>query len=488
METPTPFDLSQRLRDWRTKLSEAALMPKDQLDELEDHVRTSFAKLQSQGLPPDEAFLLAIRRVGNCEALGREYLKANPQRLAAVYFFRTFFRQKWILFFCTAAGLLAAGGVYLFYQPPYQSEASLFIRYVMENSTPGLPGGDTKAVSPDRGGETIINTEVEILNSMDLAYSVVDAIGIDKILDKSKGVTMDRNHAALEVRSDIEIRPFPGSGVINLIYAHRDPTIPQPALNALVEAYLKKHVEVHRGAGSIGDFLSQETDQLRSRLSQTEDELRKVKNKAGIISLDDAKNAFAQAEAKIRTDIFSAEAEYAERRAMLDDLAKHSPSTVPAGSAPSGNAAGAIDTLVEGAQLTGLQSKIKFLNSELDEIKIEANKVDQLEGTIAELQRQKELDETNYKYYSTHLEATRIDEALGSGHALNIAIVQVPTAPYIDWTGTQRLMAMLVGGGIVLGIAWAFTNEIFLKRLLRRPDDDDFSPGGFRDPVPVRQD
>ena len=481
METPAPFDLSRRIQAWRTKLSETALMPKDQLDELEDHVRTSFAQLQSKGLTAEEAFHVAIRRIGSAQALGREYLKSNPQRLVAAHFFRIFFQNKWILLSCTAAGLLAAGGVLLLQTPPFQSQAALFIRYVMENSTPDLPGGDTRAVSPDRGGETIINTEVQILRSMDLAYSVVDVIGMDKILDKSAGVPLDRDHAALEVQSDLKIEPFPGSGVIRLTFLHPDPSIPQPALNALVEAYLKKHVEVHRGAGSIGNLLSHETDQLRSRLFQTEDELRKVKDKAGIISLDVAKDSFAQAETKIRGDMANAQAEYAEHATIVAEIEKPQSSSSGA-DAPKESYNLADETI----RAKALQSKINFLASELAEVRAEAKKVDQLEGTIAALQRQKELDETNYKYYSTHLEATRIDEALGSGHALNIATVQAPTPPFVDWRTRNMLMATLAGSGLGLGIVWAILNEFFLSRLLRRSDDDDFSAGSFRSPIPVR--
>jgi succinoglycan biosynthesis transport protein ExoP len=473
-------------------------------------------------------------------------------------------RHKWKISICTFIGAVAAICFFCFHEPPFQSEAALFIRYVMENSTPGLPGGDTKAVSPDRGGDTIINTEVEILGSMDLAYSVVDVIGVDKVLDKAKGVPKDRDHAALEVRGDLDIRPFPGSGVIRLVFAHQDPTIPQPALNAVVEAYLKKHVEVHRGAGSIGDFLSQETDQLRSRLAQTEDELRKVKDKAGIISLEDAKSSYSQAESRIRTDIFSAQAELAERRAVLDDIAKRSPSAATMAAPPKPTAAasaaaavaalpkeqvdayrnlwirldflhrsesqmleqfpdtnqrvkdvhaqivdaeakkqkmedaypglvrlsapvptaagsagglqqttlgGTINLTEEAARLSGLESKIKFLESEYATIKDEANKVDQLEGTISELTRQKELDETNYKYYSTHLEATRIDEALGSGHALNIATVQAPTPPFTDTSRFYKTCAQIGASGLGVGLAWALLIEFYLDRSIRRPSD-----------------
>ena len=117
-------------------------------------------------------------------------------------------------------------------------------------------------------------------------------------------------------------------------------------LTAIVDAYVKKHVEVHRGMGSVGDFLSQETDQLRSRLSQTEDELRKAKDKAGIISLDDSKKAYAEQVLKIRESIYAAEAELAERSAMLSNLTKASPAAAKAAAQKNANAGPAVSSAI----------------------------------------------------------------------------------------------------------------------------------------------
>ena len=73
-------------------------------------------------------------------------------------------------------------------------------------------------------------------------------------------------------------------------------------------------------------FLTNETVRLRGELAQTDDELRKIKNAAGVISLEDTQKAYAEQISKIRQDIFSAEAELAERQAMLGELTK-SPGT-----------------------------------------------------------------------------------------------------------------------------------------------------------------
>jgi succinoglycan biosynthesis transport protein ExoP len=461
------------------------------------------------------------------------------------------FRHKWKILICATVGCSAAAAVYFLRPPPFQSEAKLFIRYVLENSTPGMPGNESKAVSPDQRGETIINTEVAILGSSDIADQVADSIGPDKILSKEKG-PKDREHASALVRKSLVIEPLPKSSVIRLTFGSADPTLVQPVLTAIVDAYLKKHVEVHRGMGAVGDFLSQETDQLRSRLSQTEDDLRKAKDKAGIVSLDDSKKANAEQLSRIRGEIYAAEAELAERSAMLGDLAKLSPppakdaaakangtqppisksvlleyrdisgridwmqrneqqllvlftdqnervknlraqiadaesarqkledkypglaqlaappqSTANLAPAP----ASTIDMAAESARLDGLQSKIRVLNSELDQIRKEAGNIDKLEGSISELQRQKELEEENYKYYAVHLEANRIDEALGSGRALNIAEIQTPTPPSVDTTREWKVLGGIAGGCLALGIAWAFLIEYYFDRSIRRPED-----------------
>ena len=63
---------------------------------------------------------------------------------------------------------------------------------------------------------------------------------------------------------------------------------------------------------------------------------------------------------------------------------------------------------------TGAGLKIKVLNSALAQIRKQATAVDEMEGSITDLQRRKELQEANYKLFAANLEQSRIDEALGS--------------------------------------------------------------------------
>ena len=231
------------------------------------------------------------------------------------------FRHKWKISIISALGLLAAGVLPFVTPRLYQSEAKIFIRYVLENKSPGgMAGGATSITSPNEGGGGIINSEIEILTSLDLAQQVAESIGPEKVLAKAGG-GKDRNGAAGLIQANLVVLPAKSS-VITIRFQHPDPAMVQPVLNELVEAYFKRHAEVHRAVGVFDDFLTQETDQLRSRLVQTENALRAAKTNAGVISLEDAKKSYSEQLSKIRLEIFAAEAEMAERQASVGEMEK----------------------------------------------------------------------------------------------------------------------------------------------------------------------
>jgi hypothetical protein len=81
MENRTSFDLNDAIRNWRTKMAESPAYSAKDLDELESHVRDSVEGLARKGLSPEEGFWLAMRRLGNPEALASEFGKVNPEKV-----------------------------------------------------------------------------------------------------------------------------------------------------------------------------------------------------------------------------------------------------------------------------------------------------------------------------------------------------------------------------------------------------------------------
>ncbi len=235
------------------------------------------------------------------------------------------FRHKWkILLGCVLA--VAAALAVPFVRPrQYASEARLYVRYVLDSKTP-TPAGDNdpRIRLPETHGDSIMRTELEILTSMDLATNVVDAIGAEKLLGKGAShgdPELNRLHAAILVLKQLAVDVPKDSSVIRLTFQHRNPEIVQPVLNQLIASYIKKHAQIH-AVGAFDEFLTQETDQRRSKVAQIEDELRKAKAKVGVISLEDTKHAYSEQLTKLQQALFDAEAELAERRAAATDLAK----------------------------------------------------------------------------------------------------------------------------------------------------------------------
>lgn len=77
METTTPFDLNRAIQEWRNSLARSPALHSENLAELESHLRDSISELLRARLSSEEAFLIAARRVGQGDALDREFRKVN---------------------------------------------------------------------------------------------------------------------------------------------------------------------------------------------------------------------------------------------------------------------------------------------------------------------------------------------------------------------------------------------------------------------------
>ncbi|MGX7671298.1 permease prefix domain 1-containing protein [Plantactinospora sp. DSM 117369] len=74
-------ELEAQFEQWRRYvLRRRELQPFD-ADELEDHLRGSVDELVTAGLSPDEAFLVAVKRMGSLDELSREFAREHSERL-----------------------------------------------------------------------------------------------------------------------------------------------------------------------------------------------------------------------------------------------------------------------------------------------------------------------------------------------------------------------------------------------------------------------
>jgi uncharacterized protein involved in exopolysaccharide biosynthesis len=243
--------------------------------------------------------------------------------LEDVYF--VLFRRKWLIIVGCLMGIAGSVAVKFAWHPQYVSEAKIAVPYVLETMSLPSPNKDSTDVKPtSTGGDGIINSEMDILRSWDLARTVATNVGPTNILAKVGGGRDVDAAAGMIVGGLLVERPARGSMVINVSFQHPDPAVVQPVLRGLIESYKEKHAEIHRPK-AVDDFLEKQTDTLRSSLLGIEGALRTARTNAGVISIEDAKKALSGEISKIRSELSSALAELAEHQAALAVLTNASP-------------------------------------------------------------------------------------------------------------------------------------------------------------------
>ena len=242
-------------------------------------------------------------------------LPVSPEDLVS-----TLFRHKWKIMFFALLGIAAAGTLYVIDKPKFESRAKVLVRYVTENRTVAATDGKEVVRETDPLGTSIMNSEAEILMSSDSVLATVRVVGAERVLAAYGGGSNPYDAAAV-LMDGLKLDVGRQSRVLTITLLHRDPKIAQEALKAFIQEYRERHVSIHRKV-AVHEDLQSERDQLRATLLQLEDQLRKEKNKAGVISLQQAKLDIGTQLSSLKTDLYAVRAEFAQRKAEVEQQEK----------------------------------------------------------------------------------------------------------------------------------------------------------------------
>lgn len=445
------------------------------------------------------------------------------------------FRHKWKILLFAVAGIAAAAAVYIFSQT-YESQAKLLVKYVAERTA--IDKLETPITTPSSQNENILNSEVEILTSWDLATQVAQTIGAQRLLRDSGGQATTAGAAAAIIKG-LKVTPLKGSNIISVSYQNKDPELAVRVLQELVARYFDKHLEVHRSIGAFA-FVKQETDQVRTELNETEERLKQMKAKVGITSVAEGTTALNAELEKTKADIAAGEAEIAAqqarvtalerwvaatdknesenarqpsgkaireyqtlfnrvtylrqletellakytpenqmvkvKQAQIEDLEKQRrdleqkyPSIVTTILATGSSQNTRPDLVTERSRLVEMQAKTEALRNQLKGVEERAKLFSEQGPQMAELERQRAIEETNYKYFEASLEKARIDETLDPSRMPNISVVQKPSPAMLAIGDVKKALVGLAIGGLAIGIGLALLIELVLDQTVKRP-------------------
>src|SRR5439155_18948064 len=168
--------------------------------------------------------------------------------------------------------------------------------------------------------------------------------------------------------------------------------------------------------------------------------------------------------AKTQEQLNAAEAELAEHQALANQKTESKSKTWRAKSSLSEKS-----PISEKARVAGIQAKVETLKSRLRDVQQRTKQLSELAPQIEDLERKREMDEANYKYFAASLEKARVDEALDPSKMPNISAVQRPSPPILVTKKRDKIALGLAGGGIAMGIALALLRGLVLNRTVGRP-------------------
>jgi hypothetical protein len=81
MSARSDHTLDEQIAQWRAYLRRRRAIDAPDVEELEAHLRDQVGTLTQAGLAEDEAFLVAVKRMGSLDALSREFAREHSERL-----------------------------------------------------------------------------------------------------------------------------------------------------------------------------------------------------------------------------------------------------------------------------------------------------------------------------------------------------------------------------------------------------------------------
>jgi len=192
-------------------------------------------------------------------------------------------KRSFVLCFC---GIFAGSIAAMFLVPPtYESQSQILVK--RERVDPVVSAEKDSPVQAKEGvTEEEINSEAELITSEDVLRKAVIDSGLDQrqgtlsFLAFGQSPDTKISKAIDKLRSHLSVEALKKTNVIQLTYSAHDPKLAAKVLNAVVSAYVEKHVSIHRPAGQLA-FFDEETSRYKHELDQAEGQLKTFSQSQG---------------------------------------------------------------------------------------------------------------------------------------------------------------------------------------------------------------
>jgi uncharacterized protein involved in exopolysaccharide biosynthesis len=264
----------------------------------------------------------------------QNFTSSTPQR-ALSFTLRDFvaigFRHQRLLVLCFGGLLLGTLAAVLMIAPNYQAVTKILVKRERVDPVVTAQKSDETQMKEDISEEEL-NSEIELIESDDVLRQTVLECGLQKHKSKLEYLGFHPSQdektskAIIRLKAALHVELLKKSDIISLTYSSSDPKLAARVLATLSNAYIEKHLAVHRAVGQV-QFFAQETDRYHRNLEQAEAQLKSFAGEQGGVAPQLARDITLQKLNDFSATLESTRAELASTEQRIRDLQKQLGST-----------------------------------------------------------------------------------------------------------------------------------------------------------------
>jgi uncharacterized protein involved in exopolysaccharide biosynthesis len=240
------------------------------------------------------------------------------------------FRHKRIMTLCFGGMLLGTLLTVLLMPAKYTAQTKILVK--RERVDPVVsPEQSTQVQVREEISEEELNSEIALMESDDVLRQTVMACGLQNrksftswLLQQGEQARIAK--AMLRLKSSLKIESIRRSNLISITYSSTNPQQAAQVLSTLANAYIEKHLDVHRPPGQL-KFFEEETERYRKDLDSAESQLLQFAKEQGGVAPKVNRDIALQKLNDFNASLQQTRADLASTQERIQDLEKQASST-----------------------------------------------------------------------------------------------------------------------------------------------------------------
>jgi polysaccharide biosynthesis transport protein len=284
--------------------------------------------------------------------------ESSGEEMFSLHGYRQILRRRRATVFSAAAIITILAALYSFKtKPVYRATAKIEV----DAEASPLEQADNQPGQSPGVSDAYLQTQVDILQSDDLAWQTIAQFGLDRngkfgSAGKTGGgstlseARVRRSRILASFEKHLQVRLAPGSHIILVSYEDTDPALAQQIPNALVAHYLQYHfMTKYASTRQVSDWMARELSDLKKQVVASQQALVDYEKKNDVADMANSGSLAQNALDDLSRQLTAAQTDRAAKKALYDAL-KTTPS--------------AAGLLTKDSLLSGLQGKYGDLETE----------------------------------------------------------------------------------------------------------------------------